>query len=139
MAYKDFKTQLDAYLTSNWTTTPIRDYLNLAGKETGYDAWISYQLISSKDSVYTIASGPSCLLAEYLIEFKIFTASASGSTEAIDLSEELKGLLVGTQIYPNMTCLSSDGPEFEGKDQQASGKWFVTSLVFDFEHRYKKP
>jgi hypothetical protein len=134
--YSGFKVELDAYLATNWSSTPIHDFSNKSGDPDGYDPWMGYRPVILSDEVQSIAQGPHCILGSYGIEFSIMIGSAEGQALAITLSEELKALFIGKQIGANIDVIQTD-TEFGVKDQdESSGKWYKTIVFVTFEYRY---
>jgi len=140
MAYSDFKREFDLFMLTNWTETPIYDYLNRADNNPSLGTeFISYYPSYIGDSTNSISQGPHCILTQIGITFGIFVPSMTGVDRAIQLSEILKDFLQGERLPENIEIFDSEGPMFGNKpDDRFSGKFFKSELNFAIEHRYFK-
>ena len=136
MSYQDFKTAFDGYLATNWIYTPIHDFVNMPDdKVSGFDAWVSYINDSISDGIVSRSGDKACVESFYIMSVDIYTASASGDTEAVDLARKMNALFLGKRLTNNMWFIDTE-TEF-GTKQQSEGKWFKTTITLTVEHRYQ--
>lgn len=140
MAYSDFKREFDLFMLTNWTETPIYDFLNKADTDPSLGTeFISYYPSFIGDSTQSISQGGHCILTQIGLTIAIFVPTMTGVDRTIVLSELLKNFLQGERLPDNIEIFDSEGPMFgEGPDKRFSGKFFRSDMQFMIEHRYNK-
>ena len=135
--YNVFKTELDNYLNTNWTSTPIYDFANKPGKPPKYDPWIgAFKPLVIDDSVSSMSEGVHCIISNYVIEIPVFVGSAEGVDNAIALTEELKLLFLGKGLPGNITFYDVNTEYGMVNQGESSGSWYQSRVVITAEHKW---
>lgn len=125
---------VDSFMNANWTATPVLFDENAVDQlPTDLSPWVSIEFLPYSEEMSSI--GARCYRAEGELIFRVWVASGTGSSNAVNLVEQLRDLLRNTNLGDGVRLTTASPCEEGGSHSTGNWESFLTRCYYIHDYQ----